>query len=67
MSQTYTTKEGDQWDAIAKEVYGDEVHMDYLISNNLQYIEVFQFPAGIKLKTPDLPSGTDSDLPPWRR
>ena len=64
---TYTTKEGDQWDRIAKEVYGDEIYMDYLIENNTNYIDVFQFSAGTVLQVPDLPEDEKSDLPPWRR
>lgn len=66
MSSTYTTKEGDQWDKIAKEVYKDEKYLDYLIENNLEYIDIFQFPAGVILQTPDLPESKVSDLPPWR-
>lgn len=64
---TYTTKEGDQWDLIAKEVYGDEIYMDYLIKNNAEYIDIFQFSSGTILQIPDLPEDEKSDLPPWRR
>lgn len=63
----YKTKEGDQWDKIAKEVYGDEIYMDFLISQNLKYIDIFQFSAGVILQTPDLPEEKVADLPPWRR
>lgn len=64
---TYTTKDGDQWDMIAKKVYGSEIYMDYLIAQNLDKIDIFQFPAGVTLNTPDLPEVKISDLPPWRR
>ena len=30
MDTTYTTRQGDQWDAIAKKVYGDEKYAGYL-------------------------------------
>ena len=31
----YTTKSGDTWDVIAKEVYGSEYHADALMAANL--------------------------------
>ncbi len=61
----YITKQGQVWDQIAKEVYGDEIHADYLMQNNPQYLNIFKFPAGIQLKTPDLPEDK-RDKPPWR-
>ncbi len=35
MDTTYTTRQGDQWDAIAKKVYGDEKYAGYLMEQNL--------------------------------
>ena len=32
MDTTYTTRQGDQWDAIAKKVYGDEKYAGYLMA-----------------------------------
>lgn len=61
----YITKQGQAWDEIAKEVYGSELHADYLMANNLKHIDVFIFPAGIDLATPKLPR-YKSNLPPWR-
>lgn len=66
MAGTYTTKTGDQWDAIAKEVYGDELHADWLMQNNLTKAGIFEFSAGFVLQTPDLPEAQDGTLPPWR-
>ena len=34
----YTTKSGDTWDVIAKEVYGSEYHADVLMAANPQEI-----------------------------
>lgn len=61
----YTTKQGQVWDQIAKEVYGAEIHADFLMQNNPKYLNVFIFPAGIQLNTPELPQ-EQKDAPPWR-
>ena len=42
----YTTKSGDTWDVIAKEVYGSEYHADVLMAANPQEIDTFIFNAG---------------------
>lgn len=66
MAATYTTKAGDQWDAIARAVYGDELHADWLMENNRKHLDTFQFDAGITLQTPELPADQTGSLPPWR-
>ena len=43
----YTTKSGDTWDMIAKEVYGDEYHADVLMAANPQHIDTFIFGSGV--------------------
>lgn len=65
MAKTYTTAAGDQWDMIAKKVYGDELLASWLMENNPQYIAIFEFDAGVVLATPDLPDEKNT-LPPWR-
>ena len=67
MAKTYTTKAGDQWDMIAKKVYGSEMHADFLMENNLPLLDIYEFDAGTVLNTPDLPLEQSSTLPPWRR
>ena len=43
----YTTKSGDTWDVIAKEVYGSEYHADALMAANPEHIDTFSaFPPG---------------------
>ena len=64
---TYITQDGDQWDSIAKKVYGDELNADWLMENNGKFIGTFEFDAGMVLKTPPLPENRISNLPPWRR
>lgn len=61
----YTTRQGQAWDQIAKEVYGDEKYTDYLMQSNPQYLDIFVFPYGIGLKTPELPQDR-KDIPLWR-
>ena len=63
---TYTTIQGDTWDNIALEVYGEERHADYLMENNYAFLETLVFSAGTVLNTPALPKERDGDLPPWR-
>lgn len=63
---TYTTKLGDQWDMIAKEVYGNELYADFLMEHNYPYLDIFQFDSGVVLNCPELPTNATVDLPPWR-
>lgn len=66
MDTTYTTRQGDQWDAIAEKVYGDEKYAGYLMEQNLPLLDIFEFDAGTALNTPALPEEQDGGLPPWR-
>lgn len=66
MASMYKTKSGDVWDGIAKEVYGDESCISFLMANNQKYLEYFVFPEGISLTVEDLPEN-ESTLPDWRR
>lgn len=63
---TYTTKQGDTWDNIALEVYGEERHADFLMQSNYAFLDILVFSAGTVLNTPVLPEERDGDLPPWR-
>ncbi len=64
---TYITQNGDQWDSIAKKVYGNELDADWLMENNGKFVGVFEFDAGVVLETPPLPVNRINNLPPWRR
>lgn len=67
MQNIYITQKGDQWDMIAKKVYGSEIYMSYLLDNNIQYIDIFEFEAGIELYTPELTDDQAAEnLPYWR-
>lgn len=65
-SDTYTTIQGQTWDEIALEVYGDELYADFLMESNYASLDILIFPAGYVLNTPALPEDRDTDLPPWR-
>lgn len=67
MEKTYTTKQGDAWDAIAFEVYGDVKYTGFLMQANFQYLDTFVFDAGVVLQTPELPEDNDlTNAPIWR-
>jgi hypothetical protein len=63
---TYTTIQGDTWDNIALAIYGAEKYADYLMENNLPYLDTLIFSAGTVLQTPAMPDEQSGDLPPWR-
>lgn len=67
MSRTYTTKQGDMWDSIAKKVYGSEAAMTKLMEANEDYARTVVFSAGITLNLPVWSAPQTSNLPPWRR
>lgn len=63
----YTTKQGDTWDNIALEVYGDEIYADYLMQSNYRYLDIVIFDSGVVLNTPELPeTAMEEEVPPWR-
>lgn len=52
--ETYTTSQGDTWDNIALEVYGDESYAGYLMANNYWCLDTFVFSDGIVINAPPL-------------
>ena len=77
MSKTYTTIQGDMWDSISHQVYGDvkfafsqlgsEAYTDRLMNLNPQHLGYYTFPAGIVLKLPDPAEDVGDALPPWKQ
>jgi phage tail protein X len=65
--QQYITVSGDMWDSVAYKIWGNEMYTDKLIKSNLQYKNVFIFPAGITLNIPGIETKTSADLPPWKQ
>lgn len=67
MSKTYTTVQGDMWDAIAYRQLGSVAYTDRLMNLNLQYRMYYTFPAGIVLTLPEPEKKVPAELPPWKR
>lgn len=63
----YITRTGDQWDMIAKRVYGNELLADILMEKNPHLLDIFQFDAGVAIKCPDMVMQSNKELPPWRK
>ena len=66
---TYTTKEGDCFDAIAFELYTDEKLASKIIELNPEYADVLIFEAGVEIKAPIIEEDeeTPGTAPPWRQ
>ena len=64
----YTTREGDTFDALALEMYGEETLAHYIIDFNPDYADVLIFDANVPLRLPIVEDVELPDtLPPWRR
>ena len=64
----YTTREGDTFDALALEMYGEETLAHYIIEFNPDYADVLIFGANVPLRLPIVEDAeTPETLPPWRR
>ena len=67
MADSYITKSGDAWDAIAQLVYGDEKYMSHLMQANPEYLHIFLFSSVTILRTPPLPTVEGAtNTPIWR-
>ena len=67
MEKTYTTKQGDAWDAIAFEVYGVVKYPGFLMPADFQHLDTFVVDPGVVLQTPELPEDDDlTNAPIWR-
>ncbi|MGO4540379.1 tail protein X [Paenibacillus sp. 2TAB19] len=64
---TYTTIQGDTWDAISYKLYGSALMMGQLIATNPQHANTVVFSSGVVLAAPETPAATSADLPPWKR
>lgn len=59
--ELYVTSQGDTWDTIALEAYGDEAHADHVMQNNYWCLDILVFPAGVTINTPALPEDDGLD------
>lgn len=68
--KTIKTQQGDTWDILAKQNYGNERFMDVLIKANPTHQEVMFFSAGVILDVPAIDTSSPlhkANLPPWKR
>lgn len=66
----YTTREGDRWDLIAHQYYGDALLIGGLLAANPHLAMAEQFAAGLVVRVPVLtakPQSAQADMPPWMR
>lgn len=65
---TYITKQGDMWDYIAWQIYGDESYVYVLYRANPKYMDVYLFEAGCTIYCPYIAAEDDSEesTPEWR-
>ena len=64
----YNTREGDTFDALALEMYGEETLAHYIIEFNPDHSDVLIFGANVALRLPIVEEvETPDTLPPWRR
>lgn len=66
----HTTKEGERWDLIAYQYYGDSTKYEPIIQAN-RYIPIVPIlPAGLKLMIPIVEESENEStiqLPPWKQ
>jgi phage tail protein X len=67
----YSTILGDEWDGIARKVYGgimkSDMLMHLLLDANQEHRETVVFGAGVELTIPPAPGTRPATLPPWMR
>jgi len=64
----YITKEGDRWDLIAYQFYGNAMMYEPIVVANPEVPIVPIFPSGIKLRIPAIEVKNEiEELPPWKR
>lgn len=63
----YTTKQGDTFDSIALEFYGEEKYSVFIIQLNPNYIGTIIFDYGVKIIVPEINIKNASTLPPWKK
>ena len=63
----YTTINGDTFDKIALDFYGEENYSTFIMQLNPDHIRTVIFEAGIELLIPKINISNKSTLPPWKR
>lgn len=67
MSSRKTTQ-GQAWDQLAKDAYGDELRLGTLFPENVDEMDTLLFGGDVRVAAPDAPKAAKpSVLPPWER
>lgn len=66
-NRTYTTVQGDMWDAVAYRIYGDVKYISLLLAANPDLLDIYVFSAGTKIILPELPEEYEDEIPEWRK
>lgn len=61
----YITRQGQTWDEIAYEIYGDETYAGPLMHLNYDLLDIFIFSAGTVVYTPEIIEEIPEETPPW--
>lgn len=63
----YDTLQGDTFDSIALDFYGDEYKANLLAEANPEHIRTLKFEAGVLLWVPIIEATAATTLPPWKQ
>lgn len=63
----YITINGDTFDRIALDFYGEENYSTFIMQLNPNHIRTIIFEAGVELIIPKLKVSDKSTLPPWKK
>ena len=63
----YITNQGETWDTISLDFYGNPYHIKELIECNRQYSDVLVFKDCVELNIPILEEKSSNTLAPWKR
>ena len=68
MPSEKTTRQGQAWDQLAKDAYGDELRLGTLFPENVDELDVLIFGGDVRVAAPEAPSVAKvSSLPPGER
>lgn len=63
----YKTLQGDTFDSIALDFYGEEYKAGLLMEANPDHIRTLRFDGGVVLKVPIIEAEQAATLPPWKQ
>ena len=64
-TKQYTTNDGDTWDLISFNLWGNEYFVDVLIDANPEYYLAMRFEAGYSINVPNVTTPLAGGYPSW--